>query len=134
MQVIKESAARIASSTETSPMKSPESEGDKVVLLEKEIADMKKRFLSVAKKKQAEYAKRVHFPTYNQTSVQEQFWCPGSVFFQRGPLITRQTAYSNINSSIHKSHCIFCPHCHLQMFLRPAVASNALLAPLLYVH
>ncbi len=66
MQVIKESAARIASSTETSPMKSPESEGDKVVLLEKEIADMKKRFLSVAKKKQAEYAKRVHFPSYNQ--------------------------------------------------------------------
>ena len=99
MQVIKESAARIASSTETSPLKSFESEGDKVALLEKEIADMKKRFLSVAKKKQAEYAKRVHFPSYNQTSLYKRFWYPGFVFFLRVPLLGRQTMYSKAPTS-----------------------------------
>jgi len=69
MQVIKEGAAEIASSADTSPTKSPECQGDKVALLETEIVDTTKRFLSAVKKKQAEYAKRVHFPSYNQTSL-----------------------------------------------------------------
>ncbi len=58
IQVIKESAARIASFAEASPSESPEPVGDKAAL-EKELADVKKRFLSVAKKKQVEFAKRV---------------------------------------------------------------------------
>ena len=59
MQVIKEeSAARIASSAEVSPSKSPELGGDGAALV-KELADVKKRFLAVAKKKQADFAKRV---------------------------------------------------------------------------
>ena len=58
MKVIKESAARIASSTEVSPVKSPGLEDDRAALV-KELADVKKRFLAVAKKKQADFAKRV---------------------------------------------------------------------------
>ena len=56
--MIKESAARIAASADASPSKSPEAEGDKAALV-KELADVKKRFLAVAKKKQADFAKRV---------------------------------------------------------------------------
>lgn len=58
MQVIKESAARIASSTELSPSRSSELEDSRAALV-KELADVKKRFLAVAKKKQADFAKRV---------------------------------------------------------------------------
>jgi hypothetical protein len=57
-QVIKESAARIAACAEASPSMSPEAEGDKAALV-KELANVKKRFLAVAKKNQADFAKRV---------------------------------------------------------------------------
>ena len=63
-QVIKESAARIAGSAEASPSNSPEAEGNKAALV-KELADVKKRFLAVAKKKQAEFAKRVRRPLFH---------------------------------------------------------------------
>lgn len=59
VQVIKESAARAASSVETSPSKAPEAAGGDRSALVKELADVKKRFLAVAKKKQADFAKRV---------------------------------------------------------------------------
>ena len=62
-QVIKESAARITGSPEASPSDSSEAEGDKAALV-KELADVKKRFLAVAKKKQAEFAKRVRRPLF----------------------------------------------------------------------
>lgn len=56
--MLRESAARSASSPEVSPSKAPEAEDDRAALA-KELADVKKRFLAVAKKKQADFAKRV---------------------------------------------------------------------------
>ena len=67
MKVIKESAARIVSSTEVSPVKSPDLEDDRAAIV-KELADVKKRFLAVAKKKQADFAKRV-CPPVNSSQV-----------------------------------------------------------------
>ena len=62
-QVLKESAARITSSPEVSPSKAPEAADDRAALV-KELADVKKRFLAVAKKKQADFAKRVRLLSF----------------------------------------------------------------------
>ncbi len=63
MQVIEESAARAAGApsqpgTPGKAAKSPRAGADAATLAA-ELADVKKRFLAVAKKKQAEYAKKV---------------------------------------------------------------------------
>ena len=75
MQAVKE-----RSSAEVSPSKGSELEGDRAALA-KELADVKKRFLAVAKKKQADFAKRV--PLQN-------FWPPDQLqlplFFKMGNL------------------------------------------------
>ena len=83
--MIKESAARIAGSAEASPSDSPEAEGDKAALV-KELADVKKRFLAVAKKKQAEFAKRVKRPLFpllasNAPLNSQGVYIPGFLFF-----------------------------------------------------
>jgi hypothetical protein len=62
--VIEESAARVAGAAPSQPgtpgkaAKSPRAGADAAALAH-ELADVKKRFLAVAKKKQAEYAKKV---------------------------------------------------------------------------
>lgn len=63
-QVLKESAVRAAgvmpASPIVSPNKAPPAAGkDREEALAKELVDLKKRFLAAAKKKQADYAKRV---------------------------------------------------------------------------
>ena len=71
LQVIEESAARAAGApsqpgTPGKAAKSPRAGAD-AAMLAAELADVKKRFLAVAKKKQAEYAKKVRTVSFS--------WC-----------------------------------------------------------
>lgn len=68
LQVIEESAARAANASDAAtpskaaPAAAQASDSDAARELSRELADVKKRFLAVAKKKQADYAKKARAP------------------------------------------------------------------------